>query len=337
MNMEYQLNLGAWNSVFAVPCDIVDCHLKLAGAAQLKVILWTLRHAGEPFTVEDMAAALSMSAADVRDSMLYWKETGVICESDGTLVPPMNQNTVQEPIVESAASEPVKNTEPEEKKPSRALSRPEKPDMKYLTERMQQDESIVYLMQTADEIFGRPTSNNEKETLLMIHEYDGLPVEVLLMLLQYAAGIGKCNVRYIEKVAINWSDEEITTLERAEQRIQQLTSGRSAAVIIQKLFGLTAHSPTEKEIRQADKWLNQWKFPTDVIRYAYEICVDAKGEYAPNYVNKVLERWKNEGIITLQMAEADQQKGKKKAEKKKKATYDIDLFDSTNAIFEEGF
>ena len=37
--MEYKLNLGSWNSVFAVPSDIVDKHLKLAGAVQLKVLL----------------------------------------------------------------------------------------------------------------------------------------------------------------------------------------------------------------------------------------------------------------------------------------------------------
>ena len=85
--MEYKMNLGSWNSVFAVPGDIVDKHLRLAGAAQLKVILWTLRHAGEEFTIDDISSALYMSAADVRDSMLYWKETGIICENEGVIEP----------------------------------------------------------------------------------------------------------------------------------------------------------------------------------------------------------------------------------------------------------
>lgn len=35
--MNYKMNLGAWNSIFAVPCSVVDEHIKLAGAAQLKV------------------------------------------------------------------------------------------------------------------------------------------------------------------------------------------------------------------------------------------------------------------------------------------------------------
>ncbi len=333
--MEYQLNLGAWNSVFAVPCGIVDKHLKLAGAAQLKVILWVLRHSGENFTVEDISASLSMSAADIRDSMLYWKETGVICESEGILFPPVPKAENKAAEESTPVKDEIKITKPE--KPSRTVSRPEKPDLKYLTERMQSDESIVYLMQTADEIFGRPTSNNDKETLLMIHESDGLPVEVLIMLMQYAAGLGKCNIRYIEKMAINWADEEVITLERAEQKIQQLTSGRSAAGTVQKLFGLESHSPTEKETVYADRWMNLWKFSPELIRYAYEICVDAKGKYIPKYVDSVLARWHNGGIETMEQAQADQLKGKKNTRKTNAATYDIEKYESTNAIFEEGF
>ena len=75
--MEYRMNLGAWNSVFAVPCEVVDRHLKLAGALQLKVLLWALRHSGEAFTTAALAEATGASEADVRDAMLYWTENGL--------------------------------------------------------------------------------------------------------------------------------------------------------------------------------------------------------------------------------------------------------------------
>ena len=44
--MKFSINLGAWNSVFAIPTQVVDQHLKLAGGVHLKVLLWLLRHAG---------------------------------------------------------------------------------------------------------------------------------------------------------------------------------------------------------------------------------------------------------------------------------------------------
>lgn len=35
--MKFSINLGMWNSVFAVPTQVVDQHLKLAGGVHLKV------------------------------------------------------------------------------------------------------------------------------------------------------------------------------------------------------------------------------------------------------------------------------------------------------------
>ncbi len=334
--MEFQLELGAWNSVFAVPCEIADKHLKLAGAVQLKVILWFLRHAGEPCSVESIADALSLPAADVKDSLTYWKELGVLRINGQTLLPPQPQQLTEQPAPEEAVQDIPDAPAPA--KASRAVSRPEKPDLKYLTQRMSEDDGIVYLMRSADEIFGRPTSNNDKATLLMIHETDGLPVEVRVMLLRYAADIGKCNIRYIEKIAINWADNEINTLELAEKRIKELTEGREAAFRIQKLFGIDSHSPTEKESNYADRWVNQWKFSDDMLRMAYEICVDSKLKYIAGYVDSILSRWAKEGITTP--SQAEQEKNKRKKSSRQKTTYtstfDISEYESTSIIDEEG-
>ncbi len=343
--MEYKLNLGSWGSVFAVPSDLVDLHLKLAGSVQLKVILWVLRHAGENFTVDDISKSLSMQAADVRDSMLYWEESGIIKVSDGIIAPPdENKNIIDKSSVQNEQTVEEKAEINHEKQPneemttkaSRVISRPEKPDMKYLSERMSESPEIVYLMQSADEIFGRPTNNNDKATLLMIHESDGLPVEVIIMLMQYAASIQKCNIRYIEKMAISWSDNDITTLEQAEKKIQQLTSGRNAAMTIQRILGLEEHSPTEKETEFADRWMNIWKFSGDMIRKAYEICVDTKNKYIPKYVDSILNRWFNSGISTPGQVDAEKNSGNKNKEKKPYgATYDISEYESTSIIDEE--
>ena len=79
------------------------------------------------------------------------------------------------------------------------------------------------------------------------------------------------------------------------------------------------------------------KLTEEMIRYAYEICVDAKGKYIPKYVDSVLSRWESAGIKTLEQAQEDQLRGKPAPKKQKTVTYDIDQYESTNAIFEEGF
>ena len=86
--MSFQMNLGEWNSVFAVPASLVDSHMRLAGAVQLKVLLWCLRHAGEETSAQAMAEAIGASPADIRDAMQYWVQTGLLRETDGFLSPP---------------------------------------------------------------------------------------------------------------------------------------------------------------------------------------------------------------------------------------------------------
>lgn len=356
--MEYQLNLGTWNSVFAVPGVLVDQHLKLAGAAQLKVILWVLRHAGENFSVSTIAQALSMHEADVRDSMQYWVETGVICRQEHTLAPsavplpavtPEDDLTLTEegpvsatvPAASPVPKVPASSTAPVAAKAGtkRALSRPEKPDMKYLNKRMDEDESIAFLMQSADEIFGRMTSNNDKETLLLIHEYDGLPVEVLIMLLQYAVSIGKGSMRYIEKMAIDWADHEITTLEAADRKIQQLTRQQEACYRVQRLFGVADRAPSEQERIFFDQWVVQWQLSDELLKAAYDVCIGNKGKYIPKYINTTLENWYSAGITEVsQIPGSSNKTGTKKAAKGKggyQPGYNIDEYESTSVLDEE--
>ena len=59
--MNYKLNLGCWGSVFAVPSDVVDKYIKIAGGSNIKVLLFFLRHSGEQVTDEIIADALSMN------------------------------------------------------------------------------------------------------------------------------------------------------------------------------------------------------------------------------------------------------------------------------------
>ncbi len=337
--MKYRINLGAWNSVFAVPCSVVDDHIKLAGAAQLKALLWMLRHAGDGFTDEDMARALAMSRADARDSMQYWIETGIIAVDNGGIVPAAPDAAAPAVFagvnVEREAESPAAVTDAPAPKPEhRLLSRPQKPDLEHLAERMSSDESIAFLMREADGILGRITSNSDKCTLLMINEYDGLPVEVIIMLLQYLQDIGKTNMKYIEKVASSWGDKEITTVDRAEREIVRLTQGRNAARVVEKTLGLEPHSPTDNEITRAERWVNEWHFTADMIREAYERCVDAKGKYIPKYVDSILKRWHDSGIETIEQANTEQKPKKQQTVDGYGPTYNLEAYENSS-IFDD--
>ena len=99
--MNYKVNPDSLSAVFMVPSQIVDKHIKLAGGQQLKVLLWTLRHAGEGFDMEKLCRDLNFSVPDAQDYLQYWVETGILV-SDGTA------DSAFAPVVSEKNAEPPK-------------------------------------------------------------------------------------------------------------------------------------------------------------------------------------------------------------------------------------
>lgn len=349
--MSYSINLGAWNSVFAVPCSVVDDHLKLAGSVQLKVLLWVLRHAGEPFETQNISDALGIDRADVSDAMLYWQETGLIATEENRLTPASakpekGENTEQPPAPAFQPEIPAQPAKAE--KPHHILSRPQKPDSEFVAKRMTESTEIACLMQSAQEILGRLISGGDSATLLMIHDDFGLPSDVIIMLLQYAASIGKANMRYIEKAAMNWADEEINTHEKAEEKLRFLAENQKAWRTVEQIIGIPHRSPNSKEKAFAPVWVNEWNFTPEMIREAYDRTIDGAGKYQPGYMNSILERWHEAGITTTKQAADDQMEraavrksgksktGKEKSFQEKNLTFDIDEYERTSIYDTKG-
>lgn len=326
--MNLSINLGAWNSLFAIPCDVVDKHIKLAGSAQLKVLLFILRHAGEKISTVEIANALSMSEIDVKDSMQYWLETNIISRDSLTN---FDENfTVRKEASDSNSICVIDKSE-FNRNLNRLPGRSEKPDSAFVAKRINESDEISFLMQEAQVILSRPISNGDSATLLMIHDTDGLPVDVILMLMQYAVSIGKKSMKYIEKMAISWANEEIDTVEKAENKIRTLENYRKAWVSVEKIIGIEQRSPSLKEDETANRWINIWKISEDLIKEAYDRCVNSKGKYILSYMDGIIKRWYKSGIKTLsQVADNDKSKQSQREQKQsvEETSYDIDEYES---------
>lgn len=328
--MNYTVNFGNWDSVFAVPAVIVDQHIKLAGAVQLKVMLWVLRHGGKPFLAEDAAAALNLSTGDVTDALQYWIAVGLINEPTGDAAP---AQPTKQPLPSAAEFfEPIETKQPEQEPPvklPKKVQRAPKPTGLVLSERISESEEISYLMQEAQNILGKTLSPALSSTLLAAHDDYGLPVEVLIMLLMYVKGIGKYSTQYIDAVARGWAEDEIFTYEAAEKKLHQLSQIAQAWRKIETAIGIDHRSPSAREEEYTNRWVFEWRFPINMIREAYERCVDATGKLRLGYMNKILERWYKNGILTIEQAHADleERTAKQTAQTTQERTYDIDAFD----------
>ncbi len=328
--MSYSLNLGSWNSVFAVPCSVVDDHLKLAGTLPLKALLWVLRHAGQPFELSQVADALGIDRSEAGDALRYWQDKGLLSSSGDALSPAAAPREDREA---APAPQPAPAAAEKAEKPKRILSRPQKPDSGFVAKRMTESTEIACLIQSAEEILGRTVSGGEAATFVMIHDDFGLPSDVIVMLLQYAASVGRANMRYIEKAAMNWADEEINTHEKAEERLRLLSERQKAWRAVEEAIGIPRRTPSSREESFAPVWVGEWKFGPDMIREAYDRTIDGAGKYRPGYMNRILERWHKEGIKTPRQAAEERMErspSRKSGGEKPSPTFDIGEYESTS-------
>ena len=138
--MKYELNLGPWNQVFAVPCVLVDRYMKLAGKEQLQVILWMFRHGGEAASPEDLAKALGISVEAAAEAVEYWEQAGILAGKHEAVAPVPQ---AQAPSLPTPAPKPVSE-------PSYPRKRMLRPDISHLAARMNESEDIRFLMQEAE-------------------------------------------------------------------------------------------------------------------------------------------------------------------------------------------
>ncbi len=323
--MSVKINLGVWNSVFAVPSKVVDEGLKFSDGVKLKVLLYALRNADKELTDKDISEATGVNVTDIPEALDYWIQRGILCKANGELVPVRedkqdrnNSDKETKTTVEEIAKD-VNET-----KKRFVVTKPQKPDYVFTAQRLADDEELKILVNEAQSALGKVLSNSDVSTLLMLKDTCGLPLGVILMLIQYAISINKANMRSIESIGIKWADDGVSSVEAADAKIRQATLSNKNYSIVKSAFGLTnPGSPTAKQLEYSSKWITEWKFSPEMLREAYERCVDTKGSMKFSYIDGILKRWHNEGIMNMKdLAEFENQK--KTPSKKRKTSYNID-------------
>ena len=316
--MEVRWNSEALGEVFVLPAAVVDRHIRLAGSAQLKVLLWLSRAGGGVFDPESCGKAIGLSSADCADALQYWVETGILVLSGSPAVP-----EIAKPARPVKAAPP-----PEPPKPVRAARpRAVKPQMPEVVARRETSGEFGYLLDTVSARFGRPLSPGDMETLLYLYDGAGLPAEVILMVVAYAAGEEKLNIRYIEKVALDWADKGIVTIAAAEEHLCRLEHRREAWARVQSLCEL-AKGTTVGAMEAAAKWFYDWRMDEGLVRLAYDRCVEKTGKFQYKYMDRILEGWHLDGIDTAEKVLAGESAAKKKGRAGRETSMDLDAYET---------
>lgn len=321
--MSYSVNPSVFKSIFAVPTDIVDKHIRLANEHQLKVLLWILRNSPDNPDLEEMCKALKMNTSDAQDYLQYWVLTGVLSGE--------NNEIIRQPEIKKVESE--KNTENitlhKEEKISEPDLTPSKPSSMEIAERIDESPEIGHLFNEAQQKLGKTIGYDGQCTLLLLHDHYGLPTDVLFMLIDYCVSIGKTNYSYIQAVGKDWGTREIDTLDKAAEQITILRKTNTLWRDFAKNAGIVNPRPTTKQAAYLRRWSEELKFGIDMILLAYEEMANHTGKMNFNYIEKVLLNWHSKGYKTpddIENTVAEQKERKPAKESPSAASYNLDEF-----------
>ncbi|MBR6531192.1 MAG: DnaD domain protein, partial [Clostridia bacterium] len=205
---------------------------------------------------------------------------------------------------------------------------PVKPTYEQVVKRCQESPEIAHMFTDIEGLLGKTLGYDSECILLMMHDQYGLPVEVIYMLVSHCVSIGKGNLAYIAKVGKTWGENEIDTIEKADEQIQILSSCISLWKEFARMAGIPNPRPTSSQSAYLKTWSTEFGYGVDMIYLAYEEMLDHSGKISFAYMNKVLASWHQKGLKTPDDVEKDKQSFREKKSKKNdtNTSYDMNEF-----------
>lgn len=176
------------------------------------------------------------------------------------------------------------------------------------------DRSFQSLYGEIQRVLGRTLNTEELKILLGFTRYLGLPSEVISVLVCYCkerarlkGNLRNPSLRSIEKEAYYWAEQGIDTMEEAAAFIQNQNQRRSRLSRLMELLQIRGRTLTPGEERYAQSWL-EMGFDEGAIKLAYEKTCLNTGGLSWAYMNKILTRWQETGLRTLEQVMAGDKK-----------------------------
>ena len=159
-----------------------------------------------------------------------------------------------------------------------------------------QNESVAELFFIAERYLGRTLSATDINTLLYFYDVLGFSTELIVYLIESCVSNNHTSIRYIEKVALGWADQHITTVEEAKQGSPVLGKMYYAVMIA---FGITGRKLVSTEIAYISRWTNEYGFDSDIILEACKRTMASLHQPNFKYTDSILSDWNKKQVHHL--------------------------------------
>ena len=158
------------------------------------------------------------------------------------------------------------------------------------------DESISELFFIVETYIRHPLSESDVNTVLYWREELHFSNDLIVYLLEYCISKGHSSMRYLDKVAIGWHANNITTVEQAKE---DAAIHSQAYYGVMKALGITGRSLVNSETAFIRKWTKEYAFDLTLIQEACSRTISATHQPSFEYTDSILTSWHKNQVHTL--------------------------------------
>ena len=266
------------DEVILLPRDVLG-RLKDATGAELKVFLYL--YAWKQAETPEMASQLGISPSEVDAALAFWRGAGLLETDDSPQKKPL-----------PASTSLFKNY-----------------DSQTISSQLEKDKAFRACCDLVAEKLGKQLTKNDYSSLLYLCDYVNLPPEVVSGITEYCVSRGKTSMQYLMKTALSMYEKDgIDTYEKLEAYLTRLEQVRNIEEQVRRMCGFGNRELSSKERDLLNRWFGEWDLRMELVRLSYEKTVDALGKVSLSYMNSILKRWYENGLLSPEDVEAKDSK-----------------------------
>lgn len=293
------LHSDSTTSATSVSNIFIDEYMTDANGEFVKIYLYLLRLMNAPeatFSISSIADRFEHTEKDIRRALSYWERMHLLrLEYD-------SQNNLTgvyllDSVPSAAKDVPTDSTAvTADARPEEAVMEPEADDAAPARKSYTADDILAFtqsedateLLFITERYLGRTLTPTDTDTILYFYDGLGFSTDLIEYLVEYCVSKGHTSIRYIEKVALRWAEDDITSVEQAKQASNL---HNKTYFTVMRALGITGRNLVPAETAFIDKWKNTYGFSSELISEACQRTIQATHQPSFEYTDSILTNW----------------------------------------------
>ena len=298
--------------------EFIDQYMVRANGEYVKVYLLLLRHMNQSsgcLSVSELADLLECTEKDILRALRYWKSEGLLDYLDDTPDDPSPKSTASSPAVSSGLHD-VQSGYMTSSIPAGSVSDSaalaSTTNIQQYRNRKERAE-FKELLFVAEQYLGKTLSATDIDQITYFYDTLNMSAELIEYLIEYCVENGHKSMHYINKVALSWHEENITTVNLA--KTSSFLYNKNCYCVL-NAYGIKGRGPAASEIAYIRKWSEEYGFALEVILEACDRTMNSIHQPSFDYTDSILKRWKDKNVRQLKdidAVDADYRKEKERA------------------------